>query len=443
MEEVAEAFMSVIGRAYLVANEGILKDPQQMRALIGEGVMKGAWVLFRLSTQTSVIDRQNLLSIMQQCPVPVVWCALENAKGLDSVERVSHAVCSALSLRSDDPLSAWEQSLPLDFNGEFDANLDTFATRYHLEPGVTQAIIQSARWQCHDKPLDDEGIEHSAALRLSEASRQMAEERTQTRPPAPDALILPEKSRDDFAECLAACRNRDRARTNWAGYLPENRNGIVALFWGPPGTGKTFSAEIIAGLLGAPLKVVNVSDIVSKYIGETEKRIRELFLSLRGQRSVLLFDEADGLFGERVQVERASDRYANIATGVLLQEIEQHRGVALLTSNSIKRIDDAFMRRIHYVVHFPEPEEAERTRLWQMYLPQGPKLAHDVDYEVLGARFPLTGARIRNVVTRSVYAACASEQNSQLTMQLLQHYAQLECRAAGLLVSSTPRRSLM
>jgi SpoVK/Ycf46/Vps4 family AAA+-type ATPase len=157
------------------------------------------------------------------------------------------------------------------------------------------------------------------------------------------------------------------------------RGGITALFAGQPGTGKTMAAEIVAGELGLDLYRIDLSAVVSKYIGETEKNLEKIFRAADQGEAVLLFDEADAIFGKRSEVRDARDRYANVEVAYLLQRLENYDGLAVLTTNLRGNIDEAFIRRLDCVMEFPLPEEAERLRIWRLALPAQAPLGDDVD----------------------------------------------------------------
>jgi hypothetical protein len=186
--------------------------------------------------------------------------------------------------------------------------------------------------------------------------------------------------------------------------------GINALFAGPPGTGKTLSAEVIAGELGLDLFAIDLATVVSKYIGETEKNLARIFDAARQSNAILLFDEADALFGKRSEVRDAHDRYANIEISYLLQRMESYDGVAVLTTNRRRDIDEAFIRRLHFVVEFPLPGEADRRRIWEAIWPPGAPRAPDLDLDLVAERFALPGGNIRNVALAAAFLAAADGQ---------------------------------
>jgi predicted nucleic acid-binding protein len=184
--------------------------------------------------------------------------------------------------------------------------------------------------------------------------------------------------------------------------------GICALFSGPPGTGKTLAAHVIADSLGMDLYQVDLSSIVDKYIGETEKNLERVFAEAEATNAVLFFDEADALFGSRSEVRDAKDRYANQEIAYLLQRMEQFDGITVLASNLRGNIDTAFARRLHFMVTFPDPDEATRRRLWEHHLEDIPgDPADPVDLDWLAGSVELAGGDIRNIVLSAAYAAVA------------------------------------
>ena len=197
--------------------------------------------------------------------------------------------------------------------------------------------------------------------------------------------------------------------------MPRGR-GIVALFSGPSGTGKTMAAEVIACDLGINLYRVDLAGLVSKYIGETEKNIRKIFDTAKNN-VLLFFDEADALFGRRTEMNDAHDRYANLEVNYLLQRLENHAGPVILATNMRKNIDEAFLRRIHFIIEFPTPSEPFRHLLLQKYLPASVPRSEDVDTAVLAKHFELTGGDIKNAAVQAAFIAAAD--GGEVTMEHL------------------------
>ena len=217
-----------------------------------------------------------------------------------------------------------------------------------------------------------------------------------------DDLVLPQYEFDRVQMVAARYRNRDVVMDEW-GFKPIPSAGVVAMFTGPPGTGKTMSAEVIASDLKLDLFKVNLATMVSKFIGETEKNLEELFEAADTGNVVLLFDEADSIFGKRSEVSNSNDRYANLEVSYLLQRIERFDGLVILTTNLKSNVDAAFLRRINLTVDFQTPNLVERQRLWNHVIPEvAPR--SDLDLEFL-SRFKITGADIRSVALTAAFRA--------------------------------------
>ena len=195
----------------------------------------------------------------------------------------------------------------------------------------------------------------------------------------------------------AYLRHRDRVLSEW-GYerAVARTQGLKVLFAGESGTGKTMAAEVLGAELGLELFRVDLSTIVSKYIGETEKNLDRIFEAATGSNAILFFDEADALFGKRSEVSDAHDRYANIEVAYLLQKMEGYPGAVILATNFRQNIDDAFVRRLDFVIDFPFPEAEDRKLIWRLLLPEEAPLDADVDLEFLATQFKLSGGAIRN-----------------------------------------------
>ncbi len=221
-----------------------------------------------------------------------------------------------------------------------------------------------------------------------------------------DDLVLSAPAREHLRELSVRARYRDLVLRQWRLRPGGGRGlGVVALFAGPSGTGKTMSAEVLAGDLGLDLYAVNVATVVDKYIGETEKNLQRIFDEAEGVSGVLLFDEADALFGKRSEAKDANDRYANIEVAYLLQQMEQFNGLAVLSTNLRANIDEAFVRRLDAIVEFSLPDEALRRVLWERCCSPELPLADDVDFDFCARAFELSGGSIRSIVVGAAYAA--------------------------------------
>jgi hypothetical protein len=219
-------------------------------------------------------------------------------------------------------------------------------------------------------------------------------------------LVLPPDKADVLHDIVRRVRHRRTVLENWGFDAVSARGrGLVALFHGASGTGKTMAADAIACSLHMQLFRIDLAGVVSKYIGETEKNLRAIFDEADRADAVLFFDEADALFGKRSEVKDAHDRYANIEINYLLQRIEMFEGIAILATNKRSHLDEAFLRRIHVTLEFPLPRAAERVQLWDRSFPQAAPLAGDIDWDFLAQRFDLTGGAIRNAALGAAYLA--------------------------------------
>ena len=252
-------------------------------------------------------------------------------------------------------------------------------------------------------------------------------------------LVLPETPITMLRELVGMVKSRPRVLEEWGlGRKLTSSLGVSALFTGPPGTGKTLAAQIIANELGIDLYRIDLSTIVSKYIGETEKNLERIFNEAQTSNAILFFDEADAIFGKRSEVKDAHDRYANIEVGYLLQRMEAYDGVAILATNLRANLDEAFTRRLQFIINFPFPEEEYRLRIWDVLMPPELPRANNLDLKLMAKRFKLAGGSIRNSIVSAAFAA-AEESQSQgesgcIKMSHLMHGVQRELQKMGKLV---------
>lgn len=248
-----------------------------------------------------------------------------------------------------------------------------------------------------------------------------------------DDVVLPPHVLESLMAVITYARYQQKVFEEWGfgSKVPYGRANS-SLFTGPPGTGKTMTASIIARELGMDLFRVEISTIVSKYVGETEKNLAKVFDEAASGHAVLLFDEADALFTKRTEVKSSNDRYSNLEVNYLLQKIESFEGVTILTTNNADNIDEAFARRIKFKVNFPFPDEQERARLWEFMLPSRLERAEVIDFRRLGRAFDLAGGNIKNAVLRAAFQA--AEAGAALDTEFLERAGIAESREMGKLV---------
>ena len=244
-------------------------------------------------------------------------------------------------------------------------------------------------------------------------------------------LVVPDDLRLQLDEIVAWHRTSHRVRWSMdVGAVDPIGVGLTCLMAGKSGTGKTFAARCLAAELGLNLYRIDLSQVVSKYIGETEKALAQIFDEVEAGHGLLLFDEADALFGRRSEVKDAHDRYANIEVGYLLQRLESYDGIAILTTNLQGNMDAAFVRRLRFILHFPAPDRDLRRQLWERSLPSAKWRADDLELEALADRFQLNGGAIHNIGLAAAHLAAATE-SGRVTLAHVIRATQRELQKTG------------
>lgn len=318
----------------------------------------------------------------------------------------------------------------LEASGDPEAQLPAQMSPFRLTPAQVARAASSAlvRARAAGRDLDLADLQAGARAENSAGLERLAR---RVEPAVSwSQLVLPNAALVQLQELSDRARYRDMVIDEWgmSGGSTHGR-GVMGLFAGDPGTGKTMSAEVMAGELGLDLYVIDLSTVVDKYIGETEKNLDRIFDAAEGINGVLLFDEADALFGKRSDVKDARDRYANVEIAYLLQRMERFDGLALLTTNLRANLDEAFTRRLDAVIDFPMPEEEDRLRLWAIHLPPSLPQGEDIDTEFLARRFRLSGGNIRNICLAAAYLA--AEERRPVTMSDLVRGTEREYRKLG------------
>jgi SpoVK/Ycf46/Vps4 family AAA+-type ATPase len=327
----------------------------------------------------------------------------------------------------------WKESLAAASITLDEQALNSLASRFRLTSDQIFDSVATARNQVLWRAATQE-----SSLTLSPASNQpgvddlLAAARTQsghdletlTRKIVPvycwDDIVLPDEAMTQLREICQRVAERYRVLGEWGfGRKLSIGKGVNALFAGPSGTGKTMAAEIIASELGLDLYKIDLSGVVSKYIGETEKNLDRIFAAAENANAIAFFDECDALFGKRSEVRDSHDRYANIEISYLLQKMEEYEGVAILATNLRQNLDESFIRRLAFIIHFPFPDKADRQRIWSKIWPAETPLAADLDLGFLAHRFKLSGGNIKNIVLAAAFIA-ANDGGRVTTAHLLQ-----------------------
>lgn len=226
-----------------------------------------------------------------------------------------------------------------------------------------------------------------------------------------DDVVMPEQQKKLLQHACSYVKYRHKVYQDWGfDKRISYGRGLSVLFAGVPGTGKTMSAQVMANQLNMEMYKINISQIVSKYIGETEKNLQAVFSEAKKANCILFFDECDALFGKRSEVKDAHDRNANVEVAYLLQQIEEHDGVCVLATNLLQNIDEAFMRRITYVVRFPFPDKEARKEIYLRTIPKQTPVDDDIDWDFIADKFALSGGHIKNIVLSAAFSAAAEDQ---------------------------------
>jgi AAA+ superfamily predicted ATPase len=344
-------------------------------------------------------ERQRLLRAIERRGERIVVCAPSRNAALALGDRTSLLIEAPAPSFAERRL-AWEQA-----SGATDAR--DVAAKFRLsigqilEAAEVSRLAAAARGAERPEPPElDLGARQASSSRLGELATRIPGGYTW------DDLVVPERQRELLGSISAYLRHRDRVLSEW-GYekTVARTQGLKVLFAGESGTGKTMSAQVLAAELGLEMFRVDLATVVSKYIGETEKNLDRIFNAAEGSNAILFFDEADALFGKRSEISDSHDRYANIEVAYLLQKMEGYPGAVILATNYRRNIDDAFVRRLDFVIDFPFPEAEDRARIWALVLPDTAPVAQDIDLGFLATNFKLSGGAIKNCSLSAAFQA--------------------------------------
>lgn len=395
---------------------------QEVVTSIHVAALEGA--ILHLSVD-SLHDPENRLfastvsQCIARCEIPALLTGIEPWRPTSLLASRTYTEVTLEQPGLADRTAAWAAAVP----HANQTRLCEVSGRYRMSPEEITAAARLAHSQAimgsNGKQLTvDETLEAACRAVVQKTSSRFV---VNTRPRrGPDDLILPAELHQQVLEIADFTKVLPTVADDWGfARLATGGAGIKCLFTGDPGTGKTLCAEVVAHQLGIPFLKVNIGDVVSKWVGETEKNLDAAFREASACHGLLFFDEADALFGKRGEVRHGVDRYANLEVGHLLQRLEDHEGLVILASNLKDNIDPAFTRRFHVVLHLPRPDEADRRRIWRIAFPPAAPVNGDVDLALV-ARLDMTGAGIVNAA-RTAALLAAHENSEHITMAHVVH----------------------
>jgi hypothetical protein len=368
--------------------------------------------LSRLRDGLLVLDLHPL-SAVPQAPLARLGSSLGPLVVLvdDAAETGEHAAVDVGAIGYPEALRIWRHVL-----GD-DDRAHALAARFRVSIEEARSAVREARDMELGTPEDEAVAGRIRAQGARRMGRHVSVVETSARL---SDLVVPDELRTQLEEIIAWQRSSHRVR--WGMELGRDDaigTGLTCLLAGKSGTGKTFAARCLAAELGLNLYRIDLSQVVSKYIGETEKALAQVFDEVEAGHGLLLFDEADALFGRRSEVKDAHDRYANIEVGYLLQRLESYDGIAVLTTNLQGNMDVAFVRRLRFILHFPAPDRELRRRLWERSLPGPAWREDDLELDALADRFQLNGGAIHNIGLAAAHLAAATESGKITTAHVV------------------------
>jgi SpoVK/Ycf46/Vps4 family AAA+-type ATPase len=413
--------------------------PDELLALIfREGLLQKASLYVHGFDSLLTDEKSNqsaYQSLLAECNDYPFWVFLTGEKEWYPGDLPGRLPCIQIELPSPSYLERkqlWEKYCGSYYSVAADVNLTDIAGKFRLSNRQIQDAMATASnlalWRDPEKgEVTNEDL-YSACRKMSGKLLGTLAHRIQLKYGWED-IVLPDDQSEQLHEMCSYVDNHHTVYENWGfGRKLTSGQGLNALFAGPSGTGKTMAAGIIAHELKLDLYKIDLSAIVSKYIGETEKNLERIFQEGRASNAILFFDEADALFGKRSEVKDAHDRYANIEIAYLLQKMDEYEGMVILATNLRKNMDDAFARRMHYSVEFPSPGEAERLRIWKLIFPLQAPLSPDVDLDFMSL-FKITGGNIKNIAVHAAFLAVRD--NSVIKMEHLIRATRREFQKTG------------
>lgn len=422
----AVALAALAGHETLILDVDTAVPEAALRLWYGLCLLHGCLPLINLATP----DDSSTLPEYDDYPAPILAACAWPGQLVTNLRPLIALRIEPLSPRAHAEL--WAALLP-----ELNRHAAELAGRYPLEPQTCARLVIDLRVT---EALEGRTLtlaDISEAMRARTGVRAGSGVRLVRPKTGWESLVLPANAVTQLRMAVARIGLQVRVLDEW-GFEQgrRSRRGVRLLFTGPPGTGKTLAAEVLAHALCTDLMIVDAARVVSKWLGETEKNLAAVFEAAEATRAVLFFDEADAFFGKRTEVNDAHDRYANLETAYLLQKLEGFSGVSILATNLRHNLDEAFVRRLEFVVDFPEPDSTARQVLWRVHLPSQAPLDADVDFAELGDWYPVVGGMIKNAALSSAFLAAAD--GGAIAQQHLIRAMKREYEKAGRAFPGTP-----
>ena len=415
-KELARAYSAGLGRQLLeIKAEEVLALPdmrETVEELFRESMLRGHAVLcfadVVLSEEPDEHSRrlEKLLSMLQEYPdTAVVTCKRSMPPYIRTQDmmvlqvELPDTTCEERMLLWKDALSEerWPEGL----------DIRTVASKYVLTPGDIRKSAEDAVQETELKGetrVSMEQLFHSCQKQLLHKLGSDAIKITS--PYQWDDLILPQDQKKLLKDACDQVAYRDQIYQEWGMKRKvAYGRGTSVIFYGPPGTGKTMGAQVMANQLNLELYKVNMASVMSRYVGDSEKRLEQIFEQGKNSQSILFFDEADVLFGKRSETKDAQDKYANASTAYLLQKVEEYEGILILATNFLQNFDNAFCRRFKFIIEFPFPDQSCRKKIWDQMFPKEMHLDEQIDTEWLAEEFKFSGSQIKNIVLAASFLA--------------------------------------
>ncbi len=457
-QQAAEAMAKRLGFGLIVMEQSELLISQEdiihlIDTLVREAELKNQLLFIRLVTcdELAVVNKK-LLNAIFNSQVNVILSGEQSWAFIN--QNVLSNPIEVASIKFTEPnymerKAIWKYHLSNKNMEVRDADLYTVSGRFRLTPKQIQSAVAMVSMQIklqrviqtyNDNKLKPVSVLMLDDLMTAARAQCVHELDSLAKKITPiykwDDIVLPDETKLQLKEVCQRVTYRHRVLNDWG----FNRKlsigkGTNALFAGPSGTGKTMAAEVIANELKLELYRIDLSGVVSKYIGETEKNLDRIFKLAENANAILFFDEADALFGKRSEVHDSHDRYANIEISYLLQKMEEYEGVVILATNLQQNMDESFLRRLSFTVHFPFPNEESRRHIWINIWPVEISFADDVDLEYLANQFKLSGGNIKNIALAAAYLA--AEDGDLVTIDHITHSIQREYQKIGKTLSKS------